>query len=48
MVSRMMRWFPGWVRVEAEGDEPVCNGEQEVFPHRREGGVLICRKYPKK
>ena len=22
MVSRMMRWFPGWVRVEAEGGYP--------------------------
>lgn len=23
MVSRMMRWFPGWVRVEAEGGYPA-------------------------
>ena len=22
MVSRIMRWFPGWVRVEAEGGYP--------------------------
>ena len=22
MVSRVMRWFPGWVRVEAEGGYP--------------------------
>lgn len=34
------------VRVELDGDKPICNGEQEVFPHRREGGVLICRKHP--
>ena len=46
MVSRMMRWFPGWVRVEAEGGYPerllnaVTAARIAVWGVRRHGETL--------
>ena len=46
MVSRMMRWFPGWVRVEAEGGYPerllnaVTAARIAVWGVRRHGECL--------